>query len=138
MIRIVLDTNVLVSALLFGGLPARIVKLVNMGAVELFISPFILEEFESKLITKFKFSSFAAREARADIEAISHQVHPKQTVHVIKRKDADNRILECARAAEVQALVTGNMKDIRILGTFQGIEILTPREFIDKYYPTPA
>lgn len=133
--RITLDTNVLVSALLFGGLPAAIMTLVKEGKVDLYISPFILEEFQGKLETKFGFIPTQAREACAGIEAIAHVVHPQNKIHAVKRKDSDNRILECAIEAQARALVTGNMRDLRPLKTFQGIEILTPREFLDKYFP---
>jgi len=54
---------------------------------------------------------------------------------VITRLEADNRILECAVDAHANVLITGNMKDIRPLGTFRGIEILTPREFLARYFP---
>lgn len=131
--RVVLDTNVLVSALLFGGKPSRIVKLAKDGLIELVVSPFILTEFEEKLKSKFGYSTRGAREAGADIEVISRLIHPKSRIHVIQRKDSDNRILECAVDAGAQALVTGNMKDLRPLGSFQGVDILTPAEFLSKY-----
>lgn len=132
--RVTLDTNVLVSALLFGGLPSTILDIIKDGKAELFVSPFILDEFQRKLETKFGFTQDLAREARAGVEAIANVVHPKKTIHIIKRKDSDNRILECAVEAKAQVLVTGNMRDIRSLGAFQEIAILTPREFLEKYF----
>ena len=131
--RVVADTNVLVSALLFGGKPSRVVELAKDGLIELFVSPFILAEFEDKLRSKFGYSVRAAQEARVDIEVIARVVEPRIAIQAIKRKDSDNRILECAVEAKAQALVTGNMKDLRPLGSFQGIAILTPAEFLDKY-----
>lgn len=133
--RVVADTNVLVSALLFGGKPSRIVELAKDGLIELFVSPFILAEFENKLKSKFGYSAPAAQEARADIEVIAQVIEPKITIRAIKRKDSDNRILECAVEAKAQALVTGNMRDIRPLGSFQGAAILTPAEFLERYSP---
>ena len=131
--RVVLDTNVFVSALLFGGKPSRIVELAKDGRIELFVSPFILAEFEDKLKSKFGYTARGAHEAGADIEVIAQVVRPRDKIHAIERKDSDNRILECAVEAGAQALVTGNMRDIRPLGSFQGIEILTPSEFLEKY-----
>lgn len=71
----------------------------------------------------------------ADIEVISQIVRPQDKIQAIERKDSDNRILECALEAEADVLVTGNMRHIRPLGAFQGVDILTPREFLDKYFP---
>lgn len=62
-------------------------------------------------------------------------VSPTEKISVIRGKDADNRILECAAAAKANVLVTGNFKPIRPLGSFRGIQILTPREFLDKHFP---
>ena len=56
-------------------------------------------------------------------------------VSAISSKESDNRILECALDAQADVLVTGDMRDIRPLNSFRGIEILTPREFLDKHFP---
>jgi predicted nucleic acid-binding protein len=56
-------------------------------------------------------------------------------VSIITSKESDNRILECALDAKAEVLVTGDLRDIRPLNTFRGIEILTPREFLDKHFP---
>lgn len=133
--RVVIDTNVLVSALLFGGNPSKVVELAKEGALELFLSPFILEELKDKLTRKFAFSNQDAIEACSDLEMMARMVHPHQKINVIKRKDSDNRILECSIAAEADILVTGDLQDIRPLGHFHGTEILTPKEFLDKYFP---
>lgn len=134
--RIVLDTNVLISAVLFGGNPSTIMDLVQDGKVDLLVSPFILGEFQNKLAAKFGFSPTQAGEARAEVEMLSSTVNPRLKIDTIKRKESDNRILECAVEAAAQVLVTGDMRDIRPLGRFRGTEILTPREFLEKYFPS--
>lgn len=58
-------------------------------------------------------------------------VQPSMQVAAVARNDADNRILECALEAQADMLVTGNMRDLRRLGHFQGIRIATPREFLE-------
>ena len=75
------------------------------------------------------------RASLESIQEISRMIHPKAKVTVIRTEDADNRILECALEAKAGTLVTGDMKHIRPLEEFQGIAILTPREFLDKYFP---
>lgn len=135
MLRATFDTNILVSALLFGGLPQKLIELAKNEQIELVLSPFILEEFSGKLKTKFGYSAKDAAEARLDMEILAEIVHPTKSITVIKRKDSDNRILECAFDGKVDVLVTGNLIDLKPLGTFRGIEIMTPREFADKYFP---
>jgi len=135
LIRATFDTNIFVSALLFGGLPQHLIDLVIEGDIDLVLSPFILGEFENKLKTKFGYSAQEAKEAALNVEILADIVIPKKTLTVIKRKDSDNRILECAVEGNVVALVTGNLVDLKPLGTFQGIEIVKPREFADKYFP---
>ena len=102
----------------------------------MFASPFILSEFERTLGSKkIGFAPEQVRRAVAAIKEISVIVEPAITLHVIRAKDSDNRILECAVKAEAQVLITGDMRHIRPLGSIQGIPILTPREFLDKYFP---
>ncbi len=131
------DTNVLLSML---GLPGRrlqvLWEIIREGGVELFISDFILEELSRNLKRKIGL-------VQEDIESIfdtlrqhAHVVTPKEKVALIQEKESDNRILEAALTARVDFLITGNFKHIRPLGTFQGIEILTPREFLEKYFPS--
>jgi hypothetical protein len=133
--RVVLDTNILISALLFGGIPDRIIELIRAKRIDCYLSPFILHEFENILRNKFEFSSIAAQEASCNIESLSRIIRPLKKITIITRKDSDNRILECALAAKAHVLITGNMKDIRSLVSFHKIKILTPREFIDTYFP---
>jgi len=59
-------------------------------------------------------------------------VEPIERIKVVKEKDADNRILECALAAEAQFLVTGDTKHLLPLKVFRGILIKSPREILDR------
>ena len=135
-LRIVCDTNVLLSMLGFpGGRLGALWGIIMGDQVNLFTSSFILEELTKNLILKARLGK---RETAQIIELIKNHarvISPKQQIHVIQEKESDNRILECAVEADADVLVTGNFKHIRPLGSFEGIEILTPREFLDKYFP---
>lgn len=137
-LRIVFDTNVLFSAVAFvkDNPPLKILESVREGKVEAVVSPFILEELQRNLIRKAHWDEAQFLAFEKELKQHLYLIKPKTHLSVIKRVDADNRILECAVEAEANVLITGNMKDIRPLGTFQGIEILTPREFLDKYFPS--
>ena len=135
-LRVVLDTNIFISALGFeGDTAAQIWNLAEDGRFEVYASPFILEELERNLIKKAKFSLSEARDTTAQIKDVAYVFEPKAKISTIQEKDSDNRILECAVEAKADVIVTGNMKHIRPLGHFQGIAIMTPREFLNHYFP---
>ena len=137
LLRVVVDTNVLFSALAFpaGSPPATVVKLIVDGKVVAFSSPFIVDELEKNLRTKAGWGDEQLRALRRRLKLMIRLVVPTSRFAVIKRIEADNRILECAVDAHAHVLITGNLKDIRPLGAFQGIDILTPREFLTWYFP---
>ena len=135
-LRVVCDTNVLLSMLGFPGSRLDILwEIIQDGRINLFPSEFILEELARNLRKKVKLSSSDVAEILRVLADHSQSVVPKETIHVIHEKDADNRILECAVEAKAQVLVTGNFKHIVPLKSFRGITILTPREFLDKFSP---
>jgi putative PIN family toxin of toxin-antitoxin system len=113
-----------------GGNPKKVLLLVRKGEVEMFISPFIMDKFEKILRKKFKWSEIRIKQARRKIKEISISVNPREKIDVIKEKDSDNRILECAIEAEVDFLITGDTRHLQPLKQYKGIKILSPKEFI--------
>ncbi|MDX6768176.1 MAG: putative toxin-antitoxin system toxin component, PIN family [Elusimicrobiota bacterium] len=125
-IRVVLDTNVLVSAIGFEGRTRRAWELVESGRCRMFVSAFLLAELTRNLESKAGLTREQCAFVEKSILQLAELVAPTVRLDVIKRNDADNRILECAVAARARYLVTGNMKDLRPLGSFLGIEIISP------------
>lgn len=129
--RIVCDTNILVSALLFpGGAPDEVFALARLGEVELYLSPDIISEFKQVLVNKFKYAAKEADVFVGRILAASTLVYPSERLHVIERVPADNRILECAVTAKAEYLVTGDKRDILPLKTIGECKIISAREFL--------
>jgi putative PIN family toxin of toxin-antitoxin system len=128
MIRAVLDSNVYVSALLFGGLPRAVVELAHERVFETFVSHEIIAEIESVLLLKFGWS-----ESKITAAALSWRdaikVRPTSRINACIDPD-DDRVLECAVDSEADVIVTG---DRHLLGMtrFQNIAILNPRQFLD-------
>lgn len=130
---LVLDSNVYISAILFGGKPRRIIEAALAGKVRLAISTSILEEIESVLKgKKFKFPEAAAREVINEIASLAEIFEPLEKLSRIKDDPADNRILECALAAGAAAIVSGD-SHLLSLGNFRSIPILTPADCLEKY-----
>ena len=136
-LRVVVDTNVLFSALAFPAEspPSKVFQLIVDGKVEAFCSPFILTELDQTLHAKARWDEEQLRRLRRRLKPVFTVLVPTSRISVIKRIEADNRILECAVDAHADVLITGNMKDIRPLDSFRGIVILTPREFLVRYFP---
>lgn len=135
-LRVLCDTNVLLSML---GLPGRrlqaLWEIIREGQVELFVSDFILEELSRNLQRKIGLGGREVEDLLSILRRHAEGVAPQEKITRIREKESDNRVLEAALAAEADVLVTGNFKHIRPLKIFRGIEILTPREFLDKYFP---
>ena len=130
--RIVLDTNVLISALAFpGSKPDQILYRIRRGETELFISPFILSELDRVLREKFRFTKKEADVRVNAIRAIAYLITPTERITVVTANDDDNRILECVAAAQAEFLVTGDKEHLLPLGSCRGTKIVTPAQFLD-------
>ncbi len=128
--RVVVDTNVYISALNFAGRPDEVLVLGRAGVIEVFISPPILEEIEGVLLRKFRWTSARVREASRAIRSFTALVNPEESVNVVREDEPDNRVLECAFAARADVIVTGDQHLLK-LKRFRGIVIASPREFLD-------
>jgi uncharacterized protein len=82
--RVVLDTNVYISALMFGGLPGTLLDLAFLKSFDTLISPALLDELDEKLRAKFEVPAEDAAMIRARIVSITHLVEPEETLHVIE------------------------------------------------------
>ena len=128
--KVVIDTNVFISGLNFTGKPSEVLKLFWKGEIRVFISPFILKEIEKILREKFEWSEGQVQRILNRIKAKAIEVRPKIKVSVIKEKDDDNRILECAVEGKAQYLISGDERHLLPLKEYQGIRILSPSEFL--------
>lgn len=136
--RITVDTNILISSWLVpGGSADQVMQLVRQRDVELILSPFILDELKRVLTQKFELPSRAVQKAVRRIERLATIVHPDVAIDIIKEKQDDNRILECAISGKVNYLITGDKKHILPLGSIQGIPIITIAEFLKRHQHQP-
>ena len=133
MIRVVLDTNVIVSGLLAAdSLPATILDLALQGKIHAAVSPSILAEMARVLRRpRFGFEPRKIGSFLALFKSRSKLVSPKKTLNLCRGDSSDNRFLECAEAAKTEFLVTGNKSHFppRHMNTL----VVTPREFWDAY-----
>ncbi|HDP70368.1 MAG TPA: putative toxin-antitoxin system toxin component, PIN family [Actinobacteria bacterium] len=128
--RVVFDTNIFLSAFIFGGNPEKLFELARVKRIHLFTSPSILAEFADRLRDKFGWSEEDIVEAIRTVGYSSELVKPTQRLAVLE-DDPDNRILECAVEVEAKFIVSGDRHLLR-LGKYQGIEIISATELLSK------
>jgi putative PIN family toxin of toxin-antitoxin system len=134
-IRVVADTNIYVSAIIFGGTCEAVMALARAGVVDLCISAGIQRELKAVLTETFDWNDPRIREALAEVNGLTTLVKSTLRLSGILPHDADHRILECAIAAQAEFLVTGNKRHFQPLKTYQGIQIVSPRQFLDLITP---
>ena len=133
MLRIVLDTNVLISAILFGGKPRSIYELILGGHYKVGISQSSKSEFISVLTRpKFDFPPQWIDLTVSEIKAIAEVVEPSRTIHAISEDPDDNRIIECAMEFDADYIISGDNHLLK-LGEHQGIRILDPATFLELF-----
>lgn len=129
--RVVLDTNVLVSALLFTGISSELVALWKRNAITVVLSRGILEEYLRVLsYPKFQLSE-AEIKGLIEEELLPYVevVNPRRRLRVVERDPSDNKFLECALAGKAPVIISGD-KDLLSIGRYRKIRIRTPAQFL--------
>jgi putative PIN family toxin of toxin-antitoxin system len=127
--RVVADTNVLISAFLFGGLPSHFMDFGWSGAFDLVTSAPLVEELEEKLRGKFAVPDGKVQVFVEQLRKSAFVIQPGLTLNAVPGDEDDNRVLECAVAGRADFIVSGDKHLLR-LGSYEGIAILTVRQFL--------
>src|SRR5947209_2406516 len=128
--RATLDTNVFVSALNFGGVPAALLDLHTDEMFTLCSSPAIIAELTRVLTGRFEWLEEDIDGTLTPIFSRANIVDP--TFNVTASPDPnDNHILECALESKSDVIVTGDQALLG-LGSFEGIPLVTPRDFLEQ------
>lgn len=132
MTGIVLDTNIFISGILFGGNSRDILNKIIEGKIKLYISDVILDEIKNVLLRKkFGFPSEIVHHIINEIELISELITPKVFYNIVEKDIDDNIIIDCAVEAKADFIVTGD-KILQEIKSFKSIEILNPCDFLDR------
>ncbi len=129
-LRVVFDTNILVSALVFpGGRGEDALRRIIEERDELVLSKPIIDELLGILGRKFARDAEELAHAAVFLSELALTVKPRRRLHVVQ-DEPDNRILECAIAGRVDAVVTGDRALLK-LREYRGVRILSLREYLD-------
>jgi len=132
--RIVLDTNVVVSALLSGKSNEDLVlRLALSDGLELYVSPVILDEYREVLERpRLKIAPWKIEDLFSKLDIQAKLVHPSHTVEA-SPDESDNRFLECAETASAEYLITGNKRHFPKV--WKDTKIVNAREFLEQVVP---
>jgi putative PIN family toxin of toxin-antitoxin system len=132
-VRIVLDTNVFVSAIFFGGVPGRILEAWRNGRVQLILSVDILDEYQR--VGQVLGSQYSGVDLKPFLRLLTVQAEiieaPALPTPVSADPD-DDKFLACASAAGVSIIVSGD-RDLLDQDGWRGIRVLRPRQFSDAF-----
>lgn len=125
MLRVVFDSNVCISALLFDGPPRQILEFAIKRQVTLIASDAIITETAGKLRDKFSWPEHRIEQFVRAISRLAELNKPKRKISVVS-DEADNRVLECAIAGEANLIISG-AKHLLRLKFYQNIPIQKPK-----------
>ena len=131
--KVVVDTNVLISAIFFGGPPGQILQAWRDKDLEFVISHEILEEYYEVC------ERLSLRHPGIDITHIltlivqnSQVVHTPPLPEPVSRDADDDMFIACALASDTKIIISGD-SDLLTVSGFKKITVITPRDFVDQY-----
>lgn len=141
--RVVLDTNTIISGLLWKGAPHAVLGLIEQGRISPFISPPLITELR-EVLERPKFKLHLEAVAETPDNALGRYLQYAEIVDVsttpplvVARDPDDDQVLACAVAASVDYIVSGD-RHLLDLGSYQGVPILNAADFMQAYATAPA
>lgn len=131
--KIILDTNVLISGIFFTGPPYKILKAWRDGRIKLIISHEILEEYTE--VSERISSKYDGIDIERILELILLKSEMGQTTDIdvsICKDASDMKFISCAIASKVKIIVSGD-KHLLALNSYKNIEIISPKDICTKY-----
>lgn len=129
MVKAVIDTNVFISGILFGGIPRKVVQTILTREYIFCLSPELKAEILIKLDRKFLLAQSTLLYIEELLDTYGHKYNPDQKITICK-DPGDNFLLELAEKAKADFLVSGD-KLVLELNNHKNTNIISPREFLD-------
>lgn len=132
--KLVVDTNVLVSAFLWKGTPGRMIELAGEKECRLFTSRVLIDELaevlqRKKLAKQVQATGFTAAQMLRNYQKLATTVTARRLAQQVSRDADDDAVLACALAAQADLIVSGD-DDLLVLKQFQEIRIVTPTQAV--------
>lgn len=130
--RVVLDTNIYLSGIIFGGNSRHILDLIIKKKIKAITSPAILLEISQKLKQKFKWSQDKIVLTIKTIIKTTRIVKPKEILRVVRVDKSDNKIIEAAVESNSDYIISGDEHLLKIK-KYKKVRIVTPAEYLSIY-----
>ena len=135
--KVVIDTNVFISATFWHGDPERIITKAENNEIELVLSKEIIEEFikvlhYKEITEKIKDKDLEMKYTIKKIISISEIVEPSKKLEVVKDDPDDNKFIEAAVEGKCAYIISSD-KHLLKIGDYEGIIILSPKKFIELF-----
>ncbi len=131
--KIVLDTNVLVSGMFYSGPPSKILDGWRGGKFKLVLTPEILSEY--KIIVEHLGKGFPTIESSLFLELLvieSEMCNPLALIHPVCTDPDDDKFFAAAISGGASIIVSGDKHLLRATG-YRGVEVLPPRQFVERF-----
>jgi putative PIN family toxin of toxin-antitoxin system len=129
--KVVLDTNILISAIVFGGKPRKVLESAIRGEIQLVLTEKIIQEMREVLEgKKFQYPKEITDLIIQELEALAEIVKPKENISLIEKDPKDNRVLECAQESQADYIVSGDAHLLE-LEIFEGSKIVIAEEILE-------
>ena len=131
--KIVIDTNVLISGVFFGGLPRKILSAIVGHKLTACATTEIIAEYE-EIVQEM----ICRKQGHINKAILSPLIHAMEIIEPITRVEIcrdpdDNKFLECAKDANAYYIVSGD-KDLLVIERYENVKIVTAKEFCEKYF----
>jgi uncharacterized protein len=136
--KVLLDTNIWISGLLWGGNPRQIIQLALSEQIVIYSSKILIDELQAtlaypKLQRRLEKLAITAEELLVEVAGITQLSQPVTISELDQLRDPKDKIvLETALGVPVEVIVSGD-EDLLILGEFRQIPILTTKQFLENY-----
>lgn len=139
--RVVLDTNTVVSALFWSGSPRQLLDLVYSGRITAFTSNELILELEdvlrrAKFVSRLASVGTTAHSISLKYTALATLIQPPKFSAPVCEDPDDDAVLECALSASADAIVSGDRHLLK-LGSFRGVEIMQAGELLRRLESAP-
>ena len=128
-LKVVIDTNVYISAIFWGGNPRKIIELGRDGKINIYTSNDIIKEITEVLLNKFKLNYDDVERIFLDFSSFTILVKPFQPLKIIKQDPDDDKFLECAISCNANYIISGD-RHLLNLKEYKGIRIVNSSEFL--------
>jgi putative PIN family toxin of toxin-antitoxin system len=130
--RVVFDTNIWISGLLWRGKPFQCLLLARSGIVQLVHCSPMIAELAQKLRKPFGFTENRLQAVLYDYKRMSHQVDITGNLHLVSDDPDDDKFVECALVAGASVIVSGD-RHLLYLDEYQGVRVLSAAELVAQF-----